>query len=666
MKFEILAPAGSMESLVAGVRSGANAIYLGGKSFNARRNAGNFDNEEMKKAVEYCHQRGVKVYLTLNIIVSDEEMREAYNAVKDALSNGIDAFIVQDIGVAKMIREHFPTARLHGSTQMSIMSPSGAKAAEQMGFKRIVLPREMSLDEIKEIRENTSLELELFVHGALCMSVSGQCYLSSMIGSRSGNRGLCAQPCRLPFTAGGNATHALSLKDLSLVGELDKLVGITSLKIEGRMKRPEYVSAAVSAVKKAIDGKYTPSDEFMLRSVFSRSGFTDGYLNAKLGKSMFGTRQKEDVVSASNSVLKEIAKNYEKEVPLLPVNIDFVCKNGENAVLKMTSGDKSVKVVGDVPEKAINKPMTAESLTERLGKLGGTQFYANEVNITVDDGLILPASKINEMRREAVEKLNKTDKISFKYKAFNVVRAKAKNSTPYATASFKSAAQIPDKHPFKTVFIPIDSSVEDFVDNRAGVVLPRGLFGIENELKSKLEKLKKAGVNKALCGNIGSYQLCKDMGFEVWGDFGLNVFNSVSANLVERPILSFELTQSQINNINAPDTGMLVYGYAPLMLTRNCPIKNDIGCFECNGHGHLTDRKGMKFPVICSDFPCVEMLNCVPTYMLDRLDEIHTDFIHFAFTVESEKQVENIISLYESGAKPDFKYTRGLYQRGAL
>lgn len=666
MKFEILAPAGSMESLVAGVRSGANAIYLGGKSFNARRNAGNFDNEEMKKAVEYCHQRGVKVYLTLNIIVSDEEMREAYNAVKDALSNGIDAFIVQDIGVAKMIREHFPTARLHGSTQMSIMSPSGAKAAEQMGFKRIVLPREMSLDEIKEIRENTSLELELFVHGALCMSVSGQCYLSSMIGSRSGNRGLCAQPCRLPFTAGGNATHALSLKDLSLVSELDKLVGITSLKIEGRMKRPEYVSAAVSAVKKAIDGKYTPSDEFMLRSVFSRSGFTDGYLNAKLGKNMFGTRQKEDVVSASNSVLKEIAKNYEKEVPLLPVNIDFVCKNGENALLKMTSGDKSVKVVGNVPEKAINKPMTAESLTERLGKLGGTQFYANEVNITVDEGLILPASKINEMRREAVEKLNKTDKISFKYKAFDVVRAKPKNSTPYATASFKSAAQIPDKHPFKTVFIPIDSSVEDFVDNRAGVVLPRGLFGIENELKSKLEKLKKAGVNKALCGNIGSYQLCKDMGFEVWGDFGLNVFNSVSANLVERPILSFELTQSQINNINAPDTGMLVYGYAPLMLTRNCPIKNDIGCFECNGHGHLTDRKGMKFPVICSDFPCVEMLNCVPTYMLDRLDEIHTDFIHFAFTVESEKQVENIISLYKSGAKPDFKYTRGLYQRGAL
>lgn len=666
MNFEILAPAGSMESLVAGVRSGANAIYLGGKSFNARRNAGNFDNEEMKRAVEYCHQRGVKVYLTLNIVVSDDEMREAYNAVKDALSNGIDAFIVQDIGVAKMISDHFPTARLHGSTQMSIMSPSGAKMAEEMGFKRIVLPREMSLEEIKEIRESTSLELEMFVHGALCMSVSGQCYLSSMIGSRSGNRGLCAQPCRLPFTAGGSATHALSLKDLSLVGELDKLVGITSLKIEGRMKRPEYVSAAVSAVKKATEGKYTPSDEFMLRSVFSRSGFTDGYLNSKLGKNMFGTRQKEDVVSASSSVLKEIARNYEKEVPILPVDISFTCKENERAVLEMSTPDKTVTALGDIAEKAINKPMSEESLRQRLSKLGGTQYFAKNIKITLDDGLILPASKINEMRRNAVEQLNELPKIKFKYKAFDVVTPKAKHSVPYATASFRNASQIPDKHPFKRVFIPIDSMIEDFVDNRAGVVMPRGLFGIENDLKAKLEKLKKAGVNKALCGNIGSYKLCKDMGFEVYGDFGLNVFNSCSANLIDHPILSFELTQNQINNINADDTGMLAYGYAPLMLTRNCPVKNDIGCFECNKHGSLTDRKGMEFPVICSDFPCVEMLNCVPTYMLDRLDEIHTDFIHFAFTIESEKQVENIISLYEKGAKPDFKYTKGLYQRGTF
>ncbi len=666
MNFEVLAPAGSMESLIAGVRSGANAIYLGGKSFNARRNAGNFDNEELKRAVEYCHSHGVKVYLTLNILVRDDEMENAYNTVKDALLCGVDAFIVQDIGVAKMIREHFQSARLHGSTQMSIMTPSGAKAAKEMGFSRIVLPREMSLEEIKEIRESTDLELELFVHGALCMSVSGQCYLSSVIGSRSGNRGLCAQPCRLPFTAGGNATHALSLKDLSLIGELDKLDGITSLKIEGRMKRPEYVSAAVSAVKKAIDGEYSSSDEFMLRSVFSRNGFTNGYLNSKLGKNMFGTRQKEDVVAANN-VLKEIARNYEKETPLIPLDISFTCRDNEKAVLIAKSDKKEVTVIGDVPEKAINKPMSEESLKERLSKFGGTQYFSKNIEINLDDGLILPASKINEMRRNAVSKLDEQEKIELQYKPFNVFLPQYNQpDKPYATASFSNASQIPDNHPFERVFIPVNSSLEDFVDNRAGVVLPRGLFGIERELKIRLEKLKKAGVNKALCGNIGSYTLCKDMGFEVYGDFGLNVFNSLSANKIDHPILSFELTQSQINNINARDKGMIVYGYLPLMLNRNCPVKNDIGCFECDKHGRLTDRKGMEFPVMCSDFPCVEMLNCHPLYMLDRLDEVKTDFIHFYFSIESKKQVEKVIALYENREKPDFKYTRGLYQRGTL
>lgn len=666
MNFEVLAPAGSMESLIAGVRSGANAIYLGGKSFNARRNAGNFDNEELKRAVEYCHSHSVKVYLTLNILVRDDEMENAYNTVRDALLCGVDAFIVQDIGVAKMIREHFQSARLHGSTQMSIMTPNGAKAAKEMGFSRIVLPREMSLEEIKEIRESTDLELELFVHGALCMSVSGQCYLSSVIGSRSGNRGLCAQPCRLPFTAGGNATHALSLKDLSLIGELDKLDGITSLKIEGRMKRPEYVSAAVSAVKKAIDGEYSSSDEFMLRSVFSRNGFTNGYLNSKLGKNMFGTRQKEDVVAANN-VLKEIARNYEKETPLIPLDIFFKCHDNEKAVLIAKSDKKEVTVIGDVPEKAINKPMSEESLKERLSKFGGTQYFSKNIEINLDDGLILPASKINEMRRNAVSKLDEQEKIELQYKPFNVSLPKYNQpDKPYATASFSNASQIPDNHPFERVFIPVNSSLEDFVDNRAGVVLPRGLFGIERELKIRLEKLKKAGVNKALCGNIGSYTLCKDMGFEVYGDFGLNVFNSLSANKIDHPILSFELTQSQINNINARDKGMIVYGYLPLMLNRNCPVKNDIGCFECDKHGRLTDRKGMEFPVMCSDFPCVEMLNCHPLYMLDRLDEVKTDFIHFYFSIESKKQVEKVIALYENREKPDFKYTRGLYQRGTL
>lgn len=665
MNFEILAPAGSMESLIAGVRSGANAVYLGGKLFNARRNAGNFDNEQLNNAVKYCHQRGVKVYLTLNILLSDNELKTAYDYVKFALECGVDAFIVQDLGVAKMIKEHFPDAIIHGSTQMSIMTSEGVKFAKEMGFSRIVLPREMSLDEIKEIQENTDIELELFVHGALCMSVSGQCYLSSMLGARSGNRGLCAQPCRLPFTAGGDNKHALSLKDLSLINDLSSLDGITSLKIEGRMKRPEYVSAAVTAVKKAIEGAYTSSDEFTLRSVFSRSGFTNGYLQGKLGKNMFGTRQKDDVVSAQN-VLKEISHNYDNENPLLPIDIAFICKQNQPCVLKASALGKSVEITGDIPETAINKPMNDEGLISRISKLGGTQFYASSVTVDLDDGLILPASKINEMRRKAVEELNKTEKKAVTAKPLSLIPPKEKDNTPYATASFKNAEQIPDRHPFKRVFIPIDSSLEDFIDNRAGAVIPRGMFGIEKELKTRLGKLKKAGVRNILCPNIGAYKLAKDMGFQTFGDFGLNIFNSESANLINSPILSFELELNQANSVNTEDTGIIAYGYLPLMLTRNCPIKNDIGCLECNKNGKLTDRKGYEFSVMCSDYPCVEILNSVPIYMLDRIREIKTDFIHFHFTKESKKEVEEILALYESGKKPDFKYTRGLYQRGVI
>ena len=666
MKYEILAPAGGMESLIAGVRSGANAVYLGGKLFNARRNAGNFDDDELKKAVEYCRQRGVKVYLTLNILISDNEFENAYNTVKDALTAGVDGFIIQDIGVAKMIKEHFPQAKLHASTQMSIMTPQGVKFAEDIGFSRVVLPREMSLEEIKDIRENTNLELELFVHGALCMCVSGQCYLSSVIGSRSGNRGLCAQPCRLPFSAKGDKNeYALSLKDLSLIEHLREMDGITSLKIEGRMKRPEYVSAAVTAIKKAVDGTIADSDTKNLQSVFSRSGFTDGYFTNALGSNMFGTRQKDDVLSAKN-VLKEISHNYDNENPLIPINMHFVCKEEQPCRLTASALGRTVTINGEIPEKAINKPMTSESLSQRLAKLGGTQFYAEKIDVELDSGLIIPVSKINELRRNAVEKLSETSKKEIISKPLNIIKPADKNSVPYLTASFKNAQQIPDRHPFKYVFIPIDSSAEDFVDNRAGAVLPRGLFGIEPDIRKKLEKLKKIGVSRVLCSNIGAYRLAKDMNFEVFGDFGLNIYNSQSANMIDNPILSFELTLEQANKINAQNTGVIVYGKIPLMLTRNCPVKNSIGCTECAQNGKLTDRKGYEFEVICSQYPCVEILNSVPIYMLDRMREVKTDFAHFYFSTETKKDIEKIIKMYESGEKPTFKYTRGLYQRGTL
>lgn len=667
MKFEILAPAGSQESLIAGVRCGANAVYLGGKALNARRNAGNFDDEELFEAVKYCHSHGVLVYQTLNTLCSDDELDLVYNAVKYSLEIGVDGFIVQDIGVAKMIKESFSTAKLHASTQMSVMTPEGVSALKEMGFSRAVLPREMTAEEILEIRKSTDLELEIFVHGALCMSVSGQCLLSAMIGGRSGNRGLCAQPCRLPFSAKGSGSCDLSLKDLSLIKNLDEIgnLGVISLKIEGRMKRPEYVAAAVTAIKKAIEGNYDYKDEIDLKSVFSRSGFTNGYFANNRGRDMFGTRQKEDVISAKD-VLKGFSHLYDNENPLLPIDMDFVCRSGEKISLTASALGKTVTVFGDEPEKAINKPTSRDAVTEKLLKLGGTQFYAGKINAVVDDGLAVPVSKINALRRTAVELLSEYGKKEVEGYPFEKPSKIYCAGAPYYTARFSSAEQVPDKHPFKYIFIPIWSSADDFADNRAGVEIPRGMFGREKEIEQKLIKLKKAGVSYALCGNLGSYTLAKRIGYTVFGDFGLNVFNSVSADMIENPILSPELTASQINSINAKGKGFIAYGNIPLMLTRNCPVKNSIGCEKCRKNGGLTDRKGVIFPVVCSPYPCVEVLNSVPIYLAERMAEFHADFAHFYFSKESREQVEKIISLYENGAKAPFDYTRGLYYRGVL
>lgn len=663
---EILAPVGNMEMLTAAVRCGANAVYLGTKNMNARRNAGNFDFDELKEAVKYCHERNVKAYLTANTLVADSEMKMAYETIKAAMEASIDGFIVQDLGLAKMIKSHFPEARLHASTQCSVNSPDGFKKLEELGFIRAVIPREMSLEEIKEIRNATSIELEIFVHGALCMCVSGQCYMSAMLGGRSGNRGLCAQPCRLSFSANESGSCDLSLKDLSLIKNIKEIkeAGVVSLKIEGRMKRPEYVAGAVTACKKAIENSYSENDERILKSVFSRSGFTDGYFTG-LRKDMFGTRQKEDVVSAKD-VLKDLSHLYDNENPLIPIDFDFICKENEPISLTAKTDSKSVTVSSVVPEKAINKPMTKEVLQGRLSKLGGTQYYIRNINIELDDGLIAPASEINALRRLAIEKISEQKAIAFEAKPLEIITFKEKASKPYYTARFLDANSIPNKHPFKRIFIPIWSNDEDFIDNRAGVEIPRGLFGMEDKLKKQLEHLRKIGVKNALCSNLGAYKTAKELGFNVYGDFGLNVFNSETASQINSPILSYELTLEQANCINAEDTGIVGYGKLPLMLTRNCPIKNNIGCAKCQKQGTLTDRKGYKFPVKCSNYPCVEILNPLPLFLGDRINEIKTDFIHFYFTDESANEVEDIINRYNTNSSLDGKYTRGLYYRGVL
>ena len=404
----------------------------------------------------------------------------------------------------------------------------------------------------------------------------------------------------------------------------------------------------------------------MLKSVFSRSGFTQGHFNNELGKEMFGTRQKEDVVAAKD-VLKQLSHLYDNENPLVPINLKLKCRAGEPVELTAESFDRKAVAVGEIPEKAIHKPMTKETLHDRISKLGGTPFYAEDIEIQLDDGLIVSAANINALRREAVQKLLDAEtQQAVEVLPFKAIQPGLKSAEPYFTARFSCADQIPDRHVFKRIFIPIWSSVEDFVDNRAGVELPRGLFGMEEQLEKRLITLKKAGIKNALCGNIGSYRLAQRLGFQVFGDFGLNVFNSEAARQVHSPILSFELTVDEANQINAADTGIVAYGRLPLMLTRNCPVKSNIGCERCRKNGSLTDRKGITFPVVCSPYPCVEILNSVPLYMADRMKEIKTDFIHFYFTDESRNDVEKIAALYEARGKADFEYTRGLYYRGVL
>ncbi len=666
MKLEILAPVGNMQMLLAAVRCGADAVYLGTKDLNARRGADNFDFKQLADAVSYCHNRNVKVYVTLNTLVSDDEMEKAYRTVRAATECFVDGFIVQDLGVAKMIREHFPQARLHASTQCSVNTPQGFRQLEKMGFCRAVIPREMSLNEIKQIRKSTDMELEMFVHGALCMCVSGQCYLSAMIGSRSGNRGLCAQPCRLSFSADNSGSCDLSLKDLSLIRNIKQIggAGVISLKIEGRMKRPEYVAASVTACKKAIEGTYNHEDEKNLRAVFSRSGFTDGYFTGKMNN-MFGTRSRKDVVAA-DSVLKKLAKLYSREVPRAGIDFELTLKKDMPAVLTASNGRKTVTQRGGTPEAAINAPLTEDMLKARFSKLGGTGYYLNSFKVDLDDGLAIHASLLNELRRNTVAELDKGERKKIECKPFTEITPQKRQKTPYLTARFLNASTIPQEHPFKRIFIPVWSDNNDFIRHNAGVEIPRGLFGMEKKLRARLRELRELGVKNALCGNLGAYRLAENMGFKAYGDFGLNVFNSETAGLFNSPILSFEMTLRQANAVNGRDVGIIAYGYLPLMLCRNCPIKNKIGCDKCKKHGMLTDRMGYKFKVKCSSYPCVEILNPLPLYLGDKLSDINTNFIHFYFTDETKEQVEEVLRLYDEGGQYRGEHTRGLYYRGVI
>lgn len=677
-KPEVLSPAGSLESLVAAVRSGADAVYLGAREFSARRGAENFDSAALKEAVEYCHIRGVKVYLTLNTVVRQSELSDALAVAEDAYKSGIDGIIVQDLGLAGLIHRAMPELELHASTQMSLHSPAALKSLKKMGFCRVVAAREMSKRQLKDFcleAEKLGLEVEVFVHGALCMSVSGQCLLSAVLGQRSGNRGLCAGPCRLPFAAENGTGYDLSLKDLSLLPHLKELseMGVSSLKIEGRMKRPEYVAAATAAVRSAVDEGYVPNDlNAALKGVFSRSGFTDGYFENRLGRNMFGIRTKDDVAAAKDT-FKKLHELYRAERQGVALSIGGEFIKSKPSKLTLICGQNTVTVLGDIPQTAETRAVTKGEIENALKKLGGTPYFCTNCNIACDEDIFILNSQLNSLRRSALEQLNA---LRSKADVRETVRplispAAARKTEPKLVGRFRGTEQIPEHAELAAVIFPFEQDIPAITGTHLIAELPRWISD-EDKIIARLNELKDSGITTAYCGNLSAVAIAEKCGFSVVGDIGLNIYNTEALSAAKglglcAATLSAETTAKEAAGIEPLiPTGLFAYGRLPLMLLKNCPLKNGSSCKDCDKKGDLCDRMGKTFPVRCrGDYS--ELFNSTPVYLADRLRDISSvDYLLLSFTDETAEEVEKIIKAYREGADPPTDFTRGLAFRPSL
>ncbi len=681
---EVLAPAGSMESVYAAVGCGADAVYFGSRDFNARKNAANFTDEEFISAVKFCHLHGVKVYQTVNTIVYDSELEELKSALKRACEAGVDALIIQDLAVYEIVRNCCPDMPLHASTQMSVHTLAGALQLKKMGFERVVLSRELSREQILNITKNADIETEVFVHGALCMCVSGQCYMSAMLGQRSGNRGLCAQPCRLPHSSdGSHGRYDLSLKDLSIADRLCDLeeIGVTSFKIEGRMKRPEYVAAAVTACRESLDnGKISDDISQKLASVFSRSGFTDGYYTGKKGKGMFGIRQKQDVVSADAKVFSTLSNLYKNGRRCVKVDMSLSLSAGK-AVLSVCDGKNTVYSESAMSEPARNLPTDKDGAFKNLSKTGSTPFFVGELSFENTDGMFIPVSALNELRRDALQKLTDARSVivpvDFDASRFPEISHHNTCCSPKLYMRFHRAADIPDNalHIAELIILPISEISEKEVSlykDKLACELPRGKFANESAVFEKLCSIHKLGCNKAVISNIGDLLLCQKASVEAIGGFGLNISNSLSLESYKKlglkeAVVSFELTLKKVAGLESDmHRGIIAYGHLPLMLTANCPASNTTNCSKCDKKRFIIDRMGKRFPIICSN-GCSEILNCQPVYLADKLSDIkNCDFLMLYFTTENRGEIARVIDDYTKDFSRRENITRGLYYRGSI
>ena len=673
--------AGGEVQLRAAVLCGADAVYLGLRGFNARAGAENFDENTLPQTVGWCHSRGVKVYVTLNTLVTDRELPRWLRSLDAVAAAGVDGVLVQDLGLVRLMRQRYPTLPLLGSTQMSVHNLAGARLLEEMGLYQVVLARELSKEEIAAICAGTSLRCEVFVHGALCMSVSGQCYLSSVLGERSGNRGRCAQPCRLDFKSHGRS-YALSLKDLTLTDRLQELeaLGVASFKIEGRLKRPEYVAAAVTACRQSLSGE--APDLETLRSVFSRSGFTDGYYTARRDLSMFGIRTKEDA-AASAEVLGRLAALTRNEVGRLPTDMVLTLLPGKPVTLAVTDGTHRVEVAGEVPQTALTRPTDEELARRALEKCGGTPFYLQNLTCHIAPGLMLPLSALNRLRAAALTALAEARSVVIPYpQAPAAAEEPSGRRRPQGAAELRcrltAAAQASPaiRRGAGRLSLPLWELAEhpELIESCGGRLLAElpAFCPVEQEetVMRTLRRLKEYGLTAALCGNLGTLLMAREAGLAITGDYGLNIINSPAARQAAEfgcaeLTLSFECERTAARSLESPvPLGIIAYGHLPLMLLRNCPGKTAAGCGDCRGVNHITDRRGEDFPLQCGQRQYTHLLNPRPLFLSDRLPEWDfCDFLTLRFTTESPAECDAVLKMYQTGAAPAGAFTRGLYYR---
>ena len=700
MALELLSPAGSPEALRAAVQSGCGAVYLGWGAFNARRGAKNFTDEEFAAAIRYCHVRGVRVFLTLNTLVTDRELPAALDAARTACRLGVDSVLVQDWGLFSLLRETLPDLPLHASTQMSLFTSGGANEVYHDGCERVVLARECSREDIAAVCRACPAEVEVFGHGALCMCYSGQCAFSALIGGRSGNRGTCAQPCRLPygFNAPAKNTYPLSLKDSCLASRLEDMadMGVSCVKLEGRMKRPEYVAVVTDIYARLIRERRrpTPAETQALELAFSRSGFTEDYWLGRHGPAMFGTRP-ENTPEPKELFAAARARCEKDDARTVPIHFSCILAAETPASLTVSDGDgHTVTVSGPTPELAQNKALTAAEVSARLQKTGGTAFRCADCAAQVAGGLFLSAGALNALRRDALSALEEARCAVPHRRELPVPPLPDLDCaapSPALTVSVASWAQAEALLPLSParLCVPLEILAEQTAlpafSGEWCAILPRvWRDSDEPQLRAWLAHAKAMGVTAALAGNLGHLPLLRDSGLTVSGDFGLNVFNSRALDYLRRKnlaaaCLSFELRFPQMRDMQKViPAEAIVYGRLPLMITENCLVQNGTGCrlsergaavpqdAPCRKPNYLQDRTGAHFPLLPAYGHRTELQNSAPLWLADKPDWRHCGltFARLRFTTESPADCAAIFRAYENGAPAPAAFTRGLYYRG--